>query len=162
MSTYLPSEGYRNYGMSTHSVLHMWVVCYFSTQPLTVSLFVVNQPETFKPQQYRFPLLPMFLRSLSQFLFCSLWRKPSITNCRWAVLGIAWIAKCKNWMMQEEGPYKYCTAPAFLKCFLIPDCSIRVYIHKAHHPEIDVNLSVDCTVCVLSLWVLEVNPTKSS
>lgn len=63
--------------------------------------------------------------------------------------------------MQEEKTHKYCTAPAFLKCSLIPDCSIRAHIHKAHHPEIDGNLSVDYTICVLSLQVLEVNPCCS-
>lgn len=158
MSTYLPYEGYRNYGMSNHSVLNTWLARYFTSQPLTFSLFIVNQPRTVKSHQYRFSFLPMFLGSPYQFLFCFPWRKPSITNCRWAVLGIAWTAKCKNWMMQKERPYKYCRVPAFLKCSLFPDCSIRAYIHKARHPEIDGNLSVDCTVCVLSLQVLEVNP----
>lgn len=133
MSTYLPSEVYRNYSISNHSVLHVWVVCYFSTQLVSSSLFTVNQPKIVKPQQDGLLLLPTFLRFPYQFLFCSPWRKPSITNCRWAVLGIAWTAKCKNWMMQEKAPYKYCRAPAFLKCSLIPDCSVRAYIHKAWH-----------------------------
>lgn len=72
MSTYLPSEDYRNYDMSNLSVLHMWAVCYFSTQPLTFPLFIVNQPKIVKPQQYRLLLLPLFLRSPYQFLLLSL------------------------------------------------------------------------------------------
>lgn len=69
VSTYLPFEGYRNYSMSNHSVLHFWVVCYFNVQPLSFSLFILNQPKTVKPQQYRLCLLTMFLRSPYQSLF---------------------------------------------------------------------------------------------
>lgn len=63
--TYLPFEGYRNYSVSNHRVLHLWVLCYFSVQPLSFYLFIL----TVKPQQYRFYLLTMFLRRPYQSLF---------------------------------------------------------------------------------------------
>lgn len=71
VSTYLPFESYRNYSVSNHSVLHLWVVFYFSVQPLSFSLFVLNQPKTVKPQIYiyRFYLLTLLLRSPYQSLF---------------------------------------------------------------------------------------------
>lgn len=152
MRTYLPSEGYKNYDVSSRNILHMKIVCSFRTQPYTVSLCIVNQPKTVKIAT----LLSLFLRSVCLFL-CSPWRKPSIANCRWTFLGNAQTAKLKSWMSQEERPYKYCGAQAFLKCFLIPSCSIGAHAYKAHHPEIDRSLSVDCVVCVLIFQVLALN-----
>lgn len=138
MSTYLPSEGYRNYNVLSCSILHMKIVCSFRTQPYTVSLCIVNQPKTVKIATR----LSLFLRSDCLFLCCSPWRKPSITNCRWTFLGNAQTAKQKNWISQEERPYKYCRAQAFLKGFLISNCSIGAHAYKAHHPEIDRSLSM--------------------
>lgn len=154
MSTYLPFEGYRNYSMSNRSALHLWVVCWFSVQPLTFSLFILNQPKTVTPPTIQ--ILPSYHVPKISLFWCP-WRKPSITIYRWAALGTAWRVQELNDAGSKK-THKYCTAPAFLKCSLIPDCSIRAHIHKARHPEIDGNLSVDYTICVLSLQVLEVNP----